>query len=58
MQTKFEEDFFKMLTPPTRKWFTLTVPDERLRRMSRAEYYEVRHYLRTVERKMWESLRG
>lgn len=58
MATRFEEDFFKMLTPPTRKWFTLTVEPDRVRHMNRAEYKELQHYLRTVERKMWESLRG
>ena len=34
----------------TRRWVVLTVPEEVLRKMTRAEYYEVQSWLRRVAR--------
>jgi hypothetical protein len=34
------------------RWFHLTVPEQRVRQMTRAEYYAMRHWLRSTERVM------
>lgn len=45
-----------MLTPPKRKWFALTVPNERVRHMNRKEYKEMSRWLRLTERTILDSL--
>lgn len=37
-------------------WFKLTIPDARLRKMNRAQYYAAQHWLRRMRRLMWPYL--
>lgn len=41
---------------PDNRWFKLTLPDEMLRKLSRKDYYAVRHWTRVAERHVAEGL--